>query len=239
MAELLLNIQICSMGSSYVTKNYSALVDFSTGALLVMGNSSPALIFLSECMPDTHFVPFVNDPNYTGSFFELPFLALMKPENYPKWAWDKVNRIFVKTEKGVLNEQLRAKSRLAVSKHAVINRIINNISVARNKTATGVRLQDERVYPAKKMQAQAFKDSGYSEDLIAEYPYVVQYADFAKLSLKQAAEEILFKARMNHQMLINTESLRLRYFKKVREAKTPEELPIILKKFLSDCFFVV
>jgi len=227
------------MKSSYINKNYSALLDHSTDALLVLGEALPELIFVNEITEDSYYVPFVSDPNYTKTYFGLSFLATMRSENYPKWTWDKKERIFVKTEKGVLTDKLRSKSCLAASKHRAITTIINSLSIVRNKTVTGVRFQEEIIYPAKRLQAQKFKDDNYQEDSLEQYPYVTQYADFANLSLKQAADDILFKSDLGDQTLINTELLRLKYFKKVRGASTPDQVDSITKEFLGDCFYTV
>ena len=92
------------------------------------------------------------------------------------------------------------------------------------------------VYFTKKIQAQDFKDSGYNEALAATYPYVFQYAEIASISPRQAAEDIIRKAQAGETLFVKTELLRLRYFKKIREAKTPQEVGVIHEEFLRDYY---
>jgi len=223
------------MFESYAAKRYSILVDYETNAVLTVGVSTSALVFLKECMPDTYYSASVNLPNYKGLFFGGFFLASVAPAEYPKWTWDRKKRVFRKTNPEVLTEALMARSRLASAKHKVISSIMNNISFARYPVATGIAFQ-ETVYLEKKMQARAFRNSGYNEDMIMEYPYVVQYADFAGLSLRQAADDILLKAKFDDEILAKTELLRLKYFDKVRRAESVEELRKVAKDFIRVCY---
>lgn len=223
------------MKTSYVIQNYSVLLDSATKVVLTVGTDVSAMVFLSECVPDTRYASSVNKPNYVDSFLWLFFFESVKPEDYPKWTWDNLTRKFVKTKAGVLNDELLAKSRLAESKRAVIERIMTNLSIARFRSRTGVYRQ-EWVYADKKAQAEAFKASGYDENTLGEYPYVAQYADYAKTSPRQAADDILFKAKLDEHDIVNTELLRLRYFNLVKNAALPEELNTIMDRFMSDCY---
>lgn len=219
---------------------YSALLDSNTQIVLALSDNISAIVFLNECMSDTSHAVSVNYPNYTKSLFhEKPFfLAREKPEHYPRWTWKEKTRTFVKTRPDVLTDGLIARSRLAVSKHGAISRIIVNLNQACYKVRTGFEFQ-ETVYLTKKLQAQKFKDSGYDENVIMEYPYVLHYADYAGIPLKEAADDILFQAKLDDQHLANTELLRLRYFNKVRDATKPEQLPAIFEEFLRDCYINV
>jgi|SRR3989344_667917 len=225
------------MKTSYVIQDYSVLLDSVTKVVLTVGTNLSAMVFLAECTPDMRYVSSVNKPNYMDSFLGLFFFESVKSEDYPKWTWDNLTRKFVKTETGVLNDELRARSRLAEKKRAVIERIMINLNIARFKSKTGVYWQ-EWVYADKKTQAEAFKNSGYDENTLVEYLYVAQYADYAKTSPRQAADDILFKAKLDDHDIANTELLRLRYFNLVKNAVSPEELNMILDRFISDCYHV-
>ncbi|MEX2013348.1 MAG: hypothetical protein WD897_00320 [Parcubacteria group bacterium] len=222
------------MKTSYVVQNYNVLLD-TTNVVLTVGTDVSAMVFLVECTPDTHYALSVNKPNYVDSFLWLFFFESVKPEDYPKWTWDNLTRKFVKTKAGVLNDELRAKSRLAEHKRAVIERIMTNLSITRFRSRTGVYGQ-EWVYADKKAEAQAFRASGYDENILVECPYVAQYADYAKISLRQAADDILFNVKLDKHNIANTELLRLRYFNLVKKATSSEELNTIVDGFMSDCY---
>jgi hypothetical protein len=212
--------------------NYSALLDYATDAVLVISPYAAAIVSLTECMPDTRHAIAVQDPNYTKS----DFLASLDPEAYPKWRWDRPSREFVETQPDVLTEDLIARSRLAVSKVRVIRQITFHINAARLELRTGVDCQ-ETVYLAKAMQARRLKAADYSEELVTECPHVVQYADFADISLEQASEDILLKAKIDEQLLARSELLRLVYFNKVKSATAPDQMDRIFDEFMRQCYF--
>jgi hypothetical protein len=188
-------------------------------------------VFLNECMLDTRHAAAVRYPNYTKSFF----LASLDPEAYPKWRWNRQSREFVETRPDVVTDDLIARSRLAVTKVRIISQIIFHINVARYDVRTGVDFQ-ETVYLTKAMQARRLKAANYSEELIVECPYVVQYADFADISLEQAVEDILLKAKIGEQLLARSELLRLVYFNKVKSAAAPDQVNGIFDEFMRECY---
>jgi len=227
------------MSRPHLMQNYIALLDDSTKAVLVIGNTLTGLAFLQECTPNTSYIPFVNDPHYTKTFLGSSFLSSMKPEDFPKWTWNKDRRVFVKTAKNILTNELKGRSSLAYQKYLAINVVITNLNVARNEIMTGVRFQEEVVYPQKKFQAERFQKTGYDANRIADFPYISQYADFENISYKQAADDIIFKAKLDDQNMINTELLRLVYFQKIREANSPKQLSSVLDTFRSDIYHIV
>lgn len=222
-----------SQGKKNPSRNasYSALLDSSTYVLLALSKHISAVQFLQEATPGSVHTPVVQYPNYRQSF---P-LAKAHGDTYPEWAWDWKTRLFSETKPELVTTEMRFRSHLAIAKLTSITRILSNINIIRYPVRTGIDFQ-ETVYLVKRMQAQAFKDAGFDEDFIHEYPYVLQYADFAEIPLKQAAEEILFKAKLDDEILAQSELLRLRYFNKVKNASTPEELPPITAAFVKDCY---
>ena len=112
---------------------------------------------------------------------------------------------------------------------------MKGVSRGRYPVSTGVLFQ-ETVYLTKKAQASAFKEAGYPEDDILEYPYIIQYADFANIPLKQAADDILFKARLDDELLAKTELIRLKYFNAIRSARTVEEVAPIYEAFTRESY---
>lgn len=210
---------------------HDSLVDAETNAVLALSSYPATIVFLNGSMIDTKTAVSVQYPNYATSFF----LLREKPEKLPEWSWNQKDRVFVPTSPLALTESLRTKAYLARTKQEAITRIMRQITQARFKVTTGIEFQ-ETVYLTKKQQAQAFKDAGYDESSILQYPYVLQYADFAGMSLKEAADEILFKANLDDEYLASTELLRLKYFSKIRDVTSAEELRPILEEFHRDCY---
>jgi len=223
------------MGIPYVVKNYNILIDISTNVVLTIEKRASIISFLSDSTPGTRPFYTVNSPNY-NSFTGLSFLGNIEPHDYVDWTWESKTRKFSKTNPEVLNGDLRSASRLMKSKCKAINSFVSNLNIARFKYMTGIVLQ-ETVYANKSLQAKEFKESGYNENLLVEYPYVEQYATFAKMSPRQAADEILFKKNLYDQHLAKTELLRLKYFTLVKNAQKPEEVDQILEDFKSDCHY--
>lgn len=224
------------MKKPYLLRTYYALLDSPTRILLTISSAPSPIAFLNECIPDTISRSAVEYPNYMGLFSRF-YLASIWSKDYPKWTWDTKSRKFIKTNKSLISRSILEKSRLAESKRNIISKIMNSLTNVRNKVGTGVAFQ-EAVYLTKRMQAHGFKESGYAEELIMKYPYVLQYADYAKLSLKQAADDILFKAKLDDGLLAKTELMRLTYFNKVRKATDPNQLPAIYEKFIRDCYVI-
>jgi hypothetical protein len=210
---------------------YSALVETSNDVLLTLGTDESPLVLLDEWMSDTYLVAYANFPNYKRRFS----LASADPATYPEWVWDRASRMFVRAPSVVRTDEVSRTSRLVVAKQEALKDVIRFLNVARRRVQTGVNFQ-ETVYLIKRQQASAFKDAGYREDNLIQYPYVAQYAEIAGLTLKDAANEILFKATLDDDLLASTERTRILYFNKIREATDPEALPAIVTEFMRESF---
>ena len=216
--------------------HYGALIDSGTGAVLTISPFDTVIGVLHEFTPDSTRATHVNHPNYKRSLLhdEPFFLARARADEYPSWTWQKAARTFVKTHPDVLTPHLIARSALASAKANALTTVIRKINLARFDLRSGIEMQD-LVYLRKHDEARRFKESGYDEDTAHVYPYVLQYADFMAISPKEAAEDILFKARLADDELLKTELLRLRYWKRIRESNDPVEIPAIIKDFRRDC----
>jgi hypothetical protein len=208
-----------------------ALIDSSTNVLLSISRNIAAIVFSLECIVDTNLVPAIQYPNYLHS----EFLTSLKPRDYPKWTWKRETRTFVETRPDLATRDMQARSVLATEKIRTIARVMTVLNIVRHKVRTGVDFQ-ETVYLTKRLHAQQFKDSGYDEKEILKFPYVLQYADYADISFRQAADDILLKAKMDDEFLAKTELLRLRYFKEVKLAGDPEQLPDIYERCRRECY---
>jgi hypothetical protein len=209
----------------------SALLDTATYSVLALTTRIAGVVLLRECMPDTTHATLVHYPNYTQSCF----LSEIPPERHPEWCWNRHTRYFERTQPHLVTDDLRSQARLAAFKLDAYAKIVDGINVARYNVRTGCDFQ-EIIYLQKRMQAQRVKDSGCDPDIALQCPLVLQYADYMGDSLRQAVHDILFKAKMDDEVLAKTEILRLRYFDRIKMAETADELENAYGEFLAECF---
>jgi len=206
---------------------FSALIDASTNALLVLTNRIDVVAFLVKSEPETVHVIWANHPNYLGSFG----LAKADPKTYPQWRWDEGKRLFERTEKGLIDQRLVDAAALATAKGHALIEIFRTLSGARFPLVNGVVGQD-RVYVAKKMEAQQYREG----DDELEFPYLLQYSEISGLPMRAVADEILLKARFDDDLLLKTESFRLRYLAALKQADMPAKCDLVLREFRKEFF---
>ena len=212
---------------------YHGLFDVGTHSLLTISKMPPVVVFLSGAISDSYPAFNINNPTYGADFF----IASLNPPQYPEWVWSNdVSRKFSEAPAEIQTDEIRKRSRLAVAKGNIIGKIMTGISYARASVGTGIIFQ-ETVYLNKRREAEFLKKDGYSEETLHEFPYIVQYADYAGISINDAIEEILFQAKLDNQLLAKTELLRIRYFNKIKDAVTPDEVHITYDDYLRDTYF--
>jgi len=211
--------------------SYHGLMDAETNAVIYLSSQLTLVNFLQECIPDTYAMQNVNRADQRDFFL----LAHLPPEKHAEWAWNHKASQLQKSNPALITERIRTKSRLARKKADLTESVIFHINIARSAVRKDIVFQ-ETVYITKRDQAQRFKDRGYDETQAIEYPYVLQYADYRNIPLKQAADDILFKAKLRDDLMAKTELLRIMYFNKIKDANNAEELPLLYSEFLKDCY---
>ena len=212
----------------------SALVDTFTHALLAL-SAYPAVVSVlakSQSLEAEQWHA-VNWPNYQQRFPP----AGMVPQAYPSWKWEGGDkRQFVPMRKDLVTAELQGRSQLAVVKSDALGRIVYELSMLRFPVWRGVLMQ-EAIFIIKKTQAEQYKQAGYPDTAdIFNYPYVLQYAEVSDLHPRQAADEILFKAKLDDDVLLRTEFLRLKYFKLICDATKMDEFEPIMRDFRHDAY---
>jgi hypothetical protein len=209
----------------------SVLLDASTNILLAAGTSPFAIEIVNTFTDDTQCAHYVAVPQ--------PWpLSFRHHDRYVRWTWEYPSRTFSRTKSGLINEALRVRSALASAKVDALSTVMLRLNQVRYKVGTGLSFQ-ETVYLTKRSQAVEFRKSGYDESRLRDFPYVLQYADFAGSSYKQAADDIVLKAQITEDTLAKTELLRLKYFNKIREAKSSDELVELLRSLHLDCYGIL
>jgi hypothetical protein len=206
---------------------YSALVDTATLTLLALSRYPYVVSILAKGQTlEAEEAHGVNWPNYRRSF-----TIIDDPKNYPDWTWDQRTRKF---SPAVPSPALKERSALAVSKCQAIWEIVYELSAVRYQVWTGLILQ-ESVYRAKREQAQKFLDDKCPTERLPDYPHVLYYSEWAQLEPDEAAQEILFKAKLDDDLLAKTEIVRLKFFDLVRKA-TARDLPGIMEDFRREAY---
>ncbi len=207
----------------------SALIEYPSGIILALHGHDSAMVVVAESMADTF---------YTGRLrpakgADVTPLTGIDPATYASWTWKYPERIFVPTLQTHLTEKVRERSRIAVARINAISKIIHGINYARITDQPFINFQ-QTVYIAKKDHARGFKESGYDESRITEFPFVIQHADYANIPFKQAADDILFKAKLHEEMLAQTEILRIKFFNKIKKENDPAAMTQIVSDFYNN-----
>jgi hypothetical protein len=209
------------------------LIDSLSAALLAV-STQPTIVAYLASKPekmgvDTVAVWGIDYPNYMKEF-----VLAKTPHNYPCWKWQNGSRTLIPTPAQFITDELRQRSALARQKCQALLEVGKVLEIARYPVWRELILQ-ETIYLNKKAQAQKYKDHGYPENETVKYPYVVQYAEFSGLPMREAAEEILFKAQLDDERLAKTELLRLKYFNLIQQA-TDHQLKTILEQFRTELY---
>ncbi len=204
---------------------YSALIDTSTAVLLCVRKEAPITAFLAKAITEAEQIFNVNFPYYMERF---P-LATANPYTYPGLMWDMNIRKFLPTPEKVLTDELRYRSALAVKKANVLHEFIQTIIFGRHNVWSGLPMQ-ESIYMAKRLQAQRYKDKRCPKDDF-NYPYIRQFAELSGLTMRAAADEILFKAQLDDYVLAKSELIRMKYFRLLKDAKDIDGVEQVIARF--------
>lgn len=220
---------------------YGALLDARTYTVLTVSRGPGILSILHECTPNTVIAFNIQYPHYTGgirTFYRKIhpiFSTRTTGADYIRWKYSFSSQLFSRKSVGNETSDLPARARLATVKRdalSTIMRYTNAVQVSLLRET----LAQEVVYALKRDEAMRFRDSGFNEKDVMEYPFVFQYADFAGVSLQQAAEDIIFKAKLRNEQLAQSELVRLRHFSLIKSARSQDEVSKVLLEFSKDYY---
>lgn len=206
-------------------RSFCAVLDIETKAVVALGTNPGVMVQVQESTPETIMYVGVEFPNYLQDF---PLVQLERGR-YPEWVWSRKHRTFTRSDTPP-TLGVRARSALAMCKVDALSRIARKISRSRSQLRAGVDFE-ESVAILKRTEARRFKDTGYDEARIFEFPFLMEYADYAGVSYTQAAKDVALASRMEEEILAKTEIVRLKYVALVKKASTKEELDRILVEF--------
>lgn len=207
----------------------SVIFDANTLVLLAAHHSLDAIVVASESLMDTQFRKIFREDNVPFAFETLP------RSEYPLWSWNYRESGFVRTSESGVTDAVRAQSKLACARVEALVTVMNGINATRVRLRKGTELQ-HTIYLSKRDEARRFLESGADEMSAFEYPYLIQYADYANIPMRQAAEDVLFKARLDDAYLAKTEYLRIKYINLIKNEQNPEKIPHITDEFKRECY---
>lgn len=195
-----------------------ALLDAGTSTLLTVTGRPSVLRALNELVPGSVYVRSIH-------YMQKPAaraIANGDPKEYPHWRWAQESGSFVKTHVEP-SEELKARAALAHAKRDALGLLIERVNGLRLFPGSALPEQSV-VYLDKRDQALTFKATGYDALKLSEYPYVEQYALAAGRTPRQAADEIIFQARLRDDVLQKSEAVRMKFMMKLRDARTASDL---------------
>ncbi len=201
----------------YSTPVHFGIIDSESGRLLILSRDFFLIQRLQEMVQNSTAID-IQPKNrfdlYTYDFLRFGLFHYMK--------WDSFQQEFTLLTRNIPPEII-SKSKLTVAKAEVLKRIFVLLEEMRSRVKKAYFYQD-CVYTRKGFEAQRFKDRGYPEHEVLEYPYLLEYADQAKLSLREAADLILFKSSVANETLAKTETFRIRFLNELCQAQTIEQI---------------
>ena len=200
-----------------------AVVDAGDRTLVALEEQIATTVFLRDSFMDTVYFVGISVP-------ELVEIKASGPRAYPEWSWDPRNKVFTKTNPVIITEQMRERAVLAAKKGEIHSRATWLVNRSRDKLNSGLLLQP-RIYGRKQRQARLLKSAGFDPARVnSSISYVVHWAEESGMTLREAAEDILFQAQLYDEHLEKTEKVRLSLFRKIRRARTPAELDEIMAR---------
>lgn len=206
-------------------ENFYALLEGDTDNLLVFSQDYSCILHISEFFLDTRIVLVTTKKYFTKIFY----MSLAHSDDKYLFKWDRERKKFVKNND--VTKDLIEKSGLAISKYEVLCKIKTSIEEYRNFEKKDLKFQDD-VYMQKKQEAERYKDKGYPEIEIFDFPFIRQYATFKKISFKESADAILLKAKLNEGPLVFSEMIRLKYFDLIKRSQNIIELKKVYDDFI-------
>lgn len=217
-----------------------------TNSSYVIGNTKPVHMLYdyerSRIIAFSYWTPTVNALNETNLNSIPRFWQNAKNSVLPKmctmdkpWlcAWDYENNYYVIKEEDFSEEDLYYYN-LTAEKSAALDEIFYRILHYRRPILNSLNLQ-ESVYMFKYLEANEIVKM--SDDAIideTEFPFVFDYATLNGTDIRSAAAEVLFKSKVYKTALCNTETMRMKYVKRIKECTDITLIETILNEFYAE-----
>jgi hypothetical protein len=169
-------------------------------------------------------------------------LNITSPEMFPAEAvFDKsflcwwnhngdVNKWVIKNDDDFTYDELY-NYHLTVEKAAAMDELLNRLVHYRRPHMNSVYMQDN-IYYMKYTEAMELKKSTDVDPY--EYPLVNDYAMIANIDIQQAADDIILQHKIARSSLVNSESLRMRYMRQLKDCQDIQQIKPILNNYYTD-----
>ena len=122
---------------------------------------------------------------------------------------------------------------LMVEKAAALDSINSRVVHYRKPLMNTINLQDN-IYTLKYQEALEISNTPDPIEDEHKWPFIHDYSGLVGLDLRTAANEIIFQHRMYRTRLSNTETLRLKYTRQIKECINITKIESILNAFYAD-----
>lgn len=146
--------------------------------------------------------------------------------------WDESLGRWLMSEEDFTEEELYSFV-LHVEKAAVLDEIYQRILHYRRPVMNTLNMQDA-IYQMKYDEAIEIKNSANPIEDPWQWPLVNDYANLQGVTLKDAAEEIIFQNKIFKSRLSNTETIRIKYTRAVKHCNNILELDKIINQFYTE-----
>lgn len=217
-----------------------------TNSAYVIGNSKPIHMLhdydKNRIVAFSYWTPTINALNETNLNSTSRFWQNAKNSVLPKTAtmdkpwmctWDYENNYYIISEEDLSYEDLYYYNLMA-EKSAALDEIFYRILHYRRPILNSLNLQ-ESVYMFKYIEANDISKMDESASIEeTEYPFVFEYATLSGTDMRTAASQILFKSKIYKTALCNTETMRMKYVKKIKECTEIPAIETILNEFYAE-----
>jgi hypothetical protein len=144
------------------------------------------------------------------------------------WQWNLAQQKYIKSSDPLTFDELYFHM-LVAEKAAVIDIMLNRIQNYRRLFSHDY-LHQREIYRLKAIEARKILDDGITE-MNGDFPFTEAYAELEGFDLQTAAQSINLQDKFFQSKMVNTESLRLKYLRQIKDCTDIQQIHPILNDF--------
>lgn len=209
-------------------KTFHGLVQEGTGRLMALSIYMQTVSTLSQM--SGYSIPRINRNSFGRTHLSTEDSIL----NGKVWDWRyNPNTQKFEYDPDIENVENNYCIRLVAEKAALLD-LVNAFITALRRPKNADVLSQTEIQIIKEQQARVYLSANINWLHISENNYVKQYADIYDISLEESAKRIIIQADSLQRALFNSEGLRLRYYKAIKECKSIAEVLALKKDFSAE-----
>ena len=202
------------------------LVQEGTGRLMAISDMLQTITSLSQW--SGYAVPRINVSSFGKVYLKSDNVRLQG--NVWDWRYNPETQ-FIEYDPNPADIDNNYCIRLVAEKAAMLD-IVNSWTVALRRPRNADILMQQNIHKIKATQAQAYVDNPSIDP--SQYSYIKQYADIYDVSIDEAAQKVLIQARALDKIMFDTEGIRLRYYKAIKEARSIAQVRALKTDFSAE-----